>query len=139
VFIYNKDNDILIEDKQIFKDGRVRERNMPLGEKMFPDEDWQEATIRAITEELGSVVNYQPIIVFDKINPHLSIIEESTSDSYPGLNTIYEKHFVSVHVPNLPSYPFESHEAHLTSYWKWVNPYLSTSPIVIKYYQLKDM
>lgn len=106
---------------------------------MFPGEDWKQATVRAITEELGSVLNYQPIVEFNKINTHISITEESASESYPGLITIYEKHYVAVHVHNLPPHSFGSYEEHLTSYWKWIDPHQSTSPTVIKYYQLINM
>lgn len=113
VFIYDNHGNILIFDKQQFKDGRIRERNIPLAEKMFPGEDWKQATVRAITEELGSVLHYQPIVGFNKNNT-----QKSASDSYPELITIYENHYVAVHVYNLPPQSFESYEEHLTSYWK---------------------
>ena len=45
---------VLIEARQEWSDGRVRERGTPLSEKMRRDEDWRDAARRAVVEELGS-------------------------------------------------------------------------------------
>ena len=36
--------------------GSVRRRGLPLSEKLLPHESWQDGVKRAITEELGSVL-----------------------------------------------------------------------------------
>jgi hypothetical protein len=45
---------VLIEARQEWSDGRVRERGTPLSEKLMRDEDWRDAAFRAVSEELGS-------------------------------------------------------------------------------------
>jgi hypothetical protein len=81
----------LIEEKQVFADGRERRRNLAqaVSEKLRPDEDPREAMIRGLREELGIsgdvVISYQG---------------ESTrtlpSPSYPGLASRYTNHKFTV-------------------------------------------
>ena len=47
---------ILFEEEQILPDGRSRRRNVALSEKLIGDEDWQDAVLRAVQEELGSIL-----------------------------------------------------------------------------------
>lgn len=47
---------VLTEAKQQLPDGRVRSRGIPLSEKLLPGEDWREAALRAVAEELGSAL-----------------------------------------------------------------------------------
>ena len=49
---------VLIEARQEWSDGRVRERGTPLSEKMRRDEDWRDAARRAVVEELGSRLTF---------------------------------------------------------------------------------
>lgn len=89
VYYKNKDKVLLklIEDRQIFNDGRERRRNIDtsIGEKMHPDEVPLETAVRAMNEELDITdVILSPIGV-NKRNLTLS-------NSFPGLwtkNTIY--------------------------------------------------
>ena len=92
VRIYHKDKDnvtwVLKEDKQEFKDGRVRRRNMPssVSEKMKFGEDSLISAIRGIKEELGvGVEGHQLIKMRD-------LFYNGGSQSYPGLRTRYKGH-----------------------------------------------
>jgi hypothetical protein len=77
----------LKEDRQVFKDGRERRRNLgqAVSEKMKPGEDIKEAMIRGIQEELG---------ISGEINLTETGTDEQiiTSPSYPGLKSQYIRH-----------------------------------------------
>ncbi len=77
----------LKEDRQVFKDGRERRRDLgqAVSEKMKPDEDPKEAIIRGIQEELG----ISGEITLTEIGTDYQII---TSPSYPGLQSQYIRH-----------------------------------------------
>lgn len=47
---------MLIEAAQRLPDGRVRQRCLPLSEKMIGAEGWQEAAVRAVAEELDTAL-----------------------------------------------------------------------------------
>ena len=49
-----------MEDFQVRPNGAIRRRQLPLSEKLLPDEDWREGVARAIREELGSVLPGEP-------------------------------------------------------------------------------
>lgn len=90
--IYYKDKNnvtwYLKEDKQEFKDGRVRRRNMlaSVSEKMKFGEDTLISAIRGIREELGfNVEGHQLIKMRD-------LFYNGGSQSYPGLRTKYKGH-----------------------------------------------
>jgi hypothetical protein len=77
----------LKEDRQVFKDGRERRRDLgqAVSEKMKPDENPTDAMIRGIREELG-------------ISGEIKLTETGTdeqtltSPSYPGLLSKYVRH-----------------------------------------------
>lgn len=77
----------LKEDRQIFKDGRERRRNLgqAVSEKIKPGEDPEVAMIRGIQEELG--IGSEITII--KIGAEERIID---SPSYPGLQSQYILH-----------------------------------------------
>lgn len=77
----------LVEDKQIFKDGRERRRELPtsMGEKLQPGEDLNAAAVRAVREELG----VEGDIPVEHLQTTSKIRE---SNSYPGLNGEYVIH-----------------------------------------------
>ncbi len=77
----------LKEEKQIFKDGRERQRNLEqaISEKIKPVEDPDIAIIRGIKEELG----IESEINLEKIESTKNTVE---SPSYPGLKTEYSIH-----------------------------------------------
>jgi len=78
----------LVEEKQVFGDGRVRVRNrlidISVAEKMKPDEDPREALIRGLKEELEITEGAQ---IAD--NPEVDSKDED-SLSYPGLRSQYQ-------------------------------------------------
>jgi hypothetical protein len=47
---------VLIEAGQRLPDGRLRQRGLPLSEKMIGQEDWQAAAVRAVSEELATAL-----------------------------------------------------------------------------------
>jgi len=75
----------LVEEKQIFKDGRVRSRYLEssVSEKMKADEGPRNSIIRGIEEEL------KISIAMDQIEANGNIDETEESNSYPGLLTRY--------------------------------------------------
>ncbi|MSU55504.1 MAG: hypothetical protein EXS46_03130 [Candidatus Taylorbacteria bacterium] len=77
----------LKEEKQVFKDGRERRRDLgqAVSEKMKPNENPNDAMIRGIREELG--INGE--IVLTETGTDEQLI---TSPSYPGLQSQYVRH-----------------------------------------------
>jgi hypothetical protein len=47
---------VLIEAGQRLPDGRLRQRGLPLSEKMIGQEEWQTAAVRAVSEELATAL-----------------------------------------------------------------------------------
>lgn len=92
VRILFKDKDgqtwVLTEDRQEFKDGRVRRRNMPssVSEKMKFGEDPMLSAVRGIREELGVEISQ------DQLRKHRPIYYDGGSQSYPGLKAKYKGH-----------------------------------------------
>ena len=86
----------LVEEKQVFHDGRsrVRELDNSVGEKVRPGESPIIAAKRALAEELEIVeklefINYR----FEEMAPIKSL-----KGSYPGLNTKRRFHFFDVYL-----------------------------------------
>jgi len=75
----------LIEEKQVYKDGRVRRRGLPtsIGEKLKPNEDPIFAAYRALFEELGIKIR---LVLLER--PGI-IKGPVPSISFPGLKTKY--------------------------------------------------
>ena len=74
---------VLHEKEQIFPDGRRRERNIPLSEKLLPGEDPVAAARRGIAEELGSKAIADSAIEVQ--GEYTTSVERSLSPSYPGV------------------------------------------------------
>lgn len=51
---------VLQEEYQILPNGVTRARGVPLSEKMKAGEAWSDAVLRAVKEELGSVLPFEP-------------------------------------------------------------------------------
>lgn len=87
---YRKEEEVyfLKEDRQEFKDGRIRKRNMPssVSEKMKSGEDPLVSAIRGIEEELGFRVESS------QLSKRRDIIYDGGSVSYPGLTAKYKGH-----------------------------------------------
>lgn len=84
----------LKQEKQVFKDGRIKFRHSKLSvsEKMKPNETPLEATLRGITEELGISGPFY-------LSRTSSSIETLYSKSYPGLKSQYLCHHFKGYVP----------------------------------------
>lgn len=117
---------------------------------MKPGETVEAAVVRAVKEELGSIIRVSCSDVNDddivKIipNSYSSKVEERLSVSYPGLPACYVLHTVDAFVDGLPDCEFcteEEEEYHNLDekqeaeraisckkhYWKWVDSYTLSS------------
>eukprot|EP00882_Tetradesmus_deserticola_P012106 GHRQ01012827.1.p1 GENE.GHRQ01012827.1~~GHRQ01012827.1.p1 ORF type:complete len:163 (+),score=53.36 GHRQ01012827.1:208-696(+) len=56
LYIKNSAGQVLIEAAQRLPDGRLRQRGLPLSEKMIGQEEWQTAAVRAVSEELATAL-----------------------------------------------------------------------------------
>lgn len=81
----------LKEERQLMGDGRTRERNLETGvnEKLVGDEDPLLGAIRGLEEELGLTRPVGLRKVSRKDEPRDAI-------SYPGLTTLFERHFFEI-------------------------------------------
>ena len=87
----------------------MRSRERPLSEKMKPFEDLESAVVRAVREELGSIISgFSDNGLAVKIVPgsYKKKVEERNSVSYPGLPARYELHSVDAFVDGLPDGEF---------------------------------
>lgn len=108
----------LIESKQIFKDGRQRERNLEtsLAEKLKANEKPdEEVATRALEEELGIEGNLK--VNIEKIK---DVIRES--DSYPGLRNKTKVYYFSVVLSEDQYNPegYSEHQADKDNYFEWI-------------------
>jgi hypothetical protein len=108
----------LVEEKQVFKDGRERVRGdirTSIGEKMKSDESKDEAIIRAFQEELGIDPDFE-------IKETRPIVKGPVpSVSYPGIWSTYR---FWIYMVNLPERHFKSdgyieEQEDKTSYFVW--------------------
>lgn len=72
---------------------------------MKPGEDPESAAVRAVREELGSVVGSGDGVRIDP-NSYEMRVEERNSDSYPGLPGCYVLHTLNAMVEGLPESDF---------------------------------
>jgi hypothetical protein len=125
VIITRDDGHILIEDSQVFIDGRRRLRNIPPAEKMLPGETVVETARRCLVEEL----HFRPDEIDILENTHTCFNESRTSWSYPGLLSQYTIHRVEARVHGLPARNFTTTEYDNPGedtvekhYWVWKDP-----------------
>ncbi|XP_057951283.1 uncharacterized protein LOC131146037 [Malania oleifera] len=105
VRIISLDGRVLLESHQELSDGSVRYRRRPLSEKMKPGETPESAVVRAVKEELGSIINgsfEDGNIVRIVPGSYQKKVEERVSVSYPGLPARYVLHSVDAWVDGLP-------------------------------------
>lgn len=78
----------LKEDRQVFKDGRVRRRTMQssVSEKMKFGEDPELSALRGVEEELGIKLKKEQLM------KHRDLDYDGGSQSYPGLKSKYKGH-----------------------------------------------
>jgi len=105
----------LVEDRQEFKDGRVRRRGLTgISEKMKPEENPVVSAKRALMEELG---------VNDQANLESLGTQEKTqnSPSYPGLTTEYLRHEMRTIMPNSAFKPegYVENQSDKSTYFVW--------------------
>ena len=107
----------LVEQKQVFKDGRLRPRSLQgsIGEKLKRNELPETAARRAMAEELGiteplSLDTFPPIIK-----------GPLPSDSYPGLESVYYMHIFEVYLPTHLYKPegYIEHQEDKDNYFVW--------------------
>lgn len=128
VRVRDPQNRVLIESHQELSNGDLRSRHRPLSEKMKSGETVEAAVVRAVKEELGSIIrvrvceNHNSSIScstnfdkFDEIvkivpNSYSSKVEEKVSVSYPGLPACYVLHTVDAFVDGLPDCEFVTEE-----------------------------
>ncbi len=109
----------LVEDQQIFDDGRVRRRNRSssIAETLRSDEDALAAVPRAVWEEIQ-------VRKFTLLTPvPATSLEKVESPSYPGLITEYSLSKVDILIP-LEEYKVEGYherEKDLVTYFVWVS------------------
>jgi len=83
----------LIEDRQEFKGGRIRRRELTgISEKLKPGENPLTSAKRSLTEELG--IDEECLVEDLGINEKIQV-----SPSYPGLKTLYTKHEMLTYLP----------------------------------------
>ena len=122
VIIYYEDGSgryKLREEKQAFRDGRIRTRphlEGSVSEKMKPGEAPLEAVQRGLAEELAMKVDPDNI----KYLAEKKIV--SDSPSYPGLNTHYFKYIFELTLPKERANPegYVGEETDQTNYWRWL-------------------
>ena len=106
----------LIEEKQVFADGRERKRDLgqAVSEKMKPDEDPTEAMIRGIREELG--ISGDVVISY-----HGESQRTLLSPSYPGLVPRYLNHKFTVFLQDeqFNPYGYVEKQSDKSTYFVW--------------------
>ncbi|XP_057455762.1 uncharacterized protein LOC130746970 [Lotus japonicus] len=112
VRVTGKDGKFLVESHQELSDGNVRKRGRPLSEKMKPNEDPESAAVRAIREELGSLIGGGAEGDIVTIDPNSYEMREEVrcSGSYPGLPGCYVLHTLNATVEGLPEGDFCTYE-----------------------------
>lgn len=100
--IIRKGSERLTEIAQEMGDGRQRQRNQPPSEKVKSGENFQDAALRCLREELGieaGVVTFLP-------NSYEEVEKVAESKSYPGLMTQYTFYVIDALVSGLPEVDF---------------------------------
>lgn len=112
----NGDVYILREDRQVFKDGRVRKRSTPssLGEKMQAGEALDTAINRALDEEIG-------VTKIDSLHKIGEEKEKFTPPTYPGLETTYSSYSYVAVIPEsaFATEGYVEHQAEKDNYYVW--------------------
>ncbi|HEX6383033.1 MAG TPA: NUDIX domain-containing protein [Anaerolineae bacterium] len=100
--IIRRQNSILIEAMQEFGDGSRRYRNQPPSEKVKTGEDYLDAALRCLREELG--VDERDVVF--NLSSYKQVQVQADSPSYPGLPTQYTFHLIEAAVKGLPEANF---------------------------------
>lgn len=107
---------VLVETKQVFTDGRTKERALKqtLSEKMKPDENPEDVVVRGIEEELG-------ITDIKSIESRGSAEETADTGTYPGVKSVYKVHAFEVHLDQAGFSPqgYQEVQNDKTTYFEW--------------------
>ncbi len=107
---------LLKEDRQVFRDGRLRRRNLPssLGEKIKAGEDTQAAAVRAIHEEIG-------VDEIEELRRIRVDLQQFIPPTYPGLVTKYISTYYSAVIPEAAYRPegYVEHQPKKDNYYVW--------------------
>ena len=115
---------VLVEASQVLPDGRERRRNVLLSEKAMANEDWQDAALRGIREELGSILG-DVLYVRLREQTYQERTVRKASPSYPTLASQYVVLSCDADVQGLPvdveafSTEEERADGTLRSNWEW--------------------
>ena len=111
---------------QMMADGRKRERNVLVSEKMNEGEVPHIAALRGLTEEFSSIVDKEQIDLWpDSLLVWVEIIE---SPSFPNLTTQYRMHQMTATIAGLPHGSFSTLEEEVGKdgqvktkehFWEW--------------------
>ncbi|MBU1084930.1 MAG: hypothetical protein ABIJ43_04430 [Candidatus Beckwithbacteria bacterium] len=120
VRVYHQADDDLFylkEDRQEFKDGRVRKRDWftwSASEKVKPTESIEEGGERVLREELK--IQGDLNIVRKEVKP-----ESTESPSYPGLHTEYQSNFFDAYLTDKQYNPdgYIEEQPDKITYWVW--------------------
>jgi hypothetical protein len=107
----------LLEEKQVFSDGRVRRRKIKgVGEKMTPRNEGISVAKKALKDEIG--------VGDSDIQIEFVETEETTmtSPSYPGLETEYIRHMMKTTISEADFRPegYQEVQHDKTTYFVWV-------------------
>ena len=122
--IISRGTELLVEAEQHFVDGRVRVRNRPPSEKLYPDEDPVAAARRCLQEELSVA----PSAISFPCQELIARTVREQSSSYPNLTSEYTFYVVHANVNGLPPTDFTTlNSAHdvgdpiVAHHWVWVS------------------
>ena len=121
IYVYYEDAGrplILREDRQVYKDGRVRRRadiDTSVAEKRLPGEDPLETAYRALREELA-IAERLPLVWQRKYDKGVV-----PSDSFPGMMSQYLVNLFELFLPERHYRPegYVEHQADKSSYFIW--------------------
>jgi len=112
-----QDPRVLLELSQELADGRKRTRKRPMAEKIQSDENPLTSLYRGLREELRLEADCVDLLRNDPI----FIVEERTSNSYPGLTSIYDLYQYEIVCRGLPEKDFTVTEpcGNRSATWGW--------------------
>lgn len=108
----------LVEEKQVFKNGKIRERGFDyVAEKLQAGENPEQSALRGLEEELQ--VSGPDIELTSMQDQNASDTKESPS--YLGISSVYTKHVFSCNIPDKHYHEnYVEVQPDKTNYFKWV-------------------
>ena len=116
IYMIDKIRYVLTEDRSIFKDGRVRVRDIwySMAEKFKFGEDHEEALIRGMEEELGIVVNGNQCFFYNKLR-------FQDNGDFPGLESYHNgySYLVLLNEEQYKEEGYIEHQSDKDIYFTW--------------------